>query len=50
MMNFFLQQFEDVRERAFWASGRASVTRCVCLRFIDVFTVFPPSMWIKEQP
>jgi hypothetical protein len=50
MMNFFLQQFEDVRWLAFQAGRRASVMRCVCLRFIDVFTVFPRTLGIKKQP
>lgn len=27
---------------------RASVTRGVCLRFIDVFTVFLTSSWINK--
>jgi len=50
MMNFFLQQFEDVRWPALEGFRRASVMRCMCLRFIDVFTVFLRTLWIKKQP
>jgi len=47
MMDFFLQDFEDVRRLGLLGLRRASVTRCVCLRFIDVFTLFPRSLRIK---
>jgi len=49
MMNFFLQRFEDVRGSALEGSSRASVTRR-CVRFIDVFTVFPRTLRIKKPP
>jgi len=49
MMNFLLQRFEDVRGFAFLVPSRASVTRR-CVRFIDVFTVFPRTLMIKKPP
>jgi hypothetical protein len=48
MMNFFLELFEDVRRLELLEFHRASVTRCVCLRFIDGLTLFLTLTGIKQ--